>query len=55
MKLAQTVLAAYTVTPNTSPSLRSQSTWYTSALAPEQKKSRATRASSIRRYWRGAK
>ena len=45
MKLASTVLAAYTVTPNTSDSIRSQITWYMRALAPERKKRRPTTSS----------
>ena len=42
MKPASTVLAAYTVTPNTRPSSRSHSSWYTRPARPEAKKSSAT-------------
>ena len=41
MNPASTALAAYTVTPNTRPSSRSHSSWYTSPESPEAKKSRA--------------
>jgi hypothetical protein len=36
MNAASTVLAAYTVTPKTSPRSRSHRIWYTSALKPER-------------------
>ena len=45
MKLASTVLAAYAVTPKTTDSTRSQSTWYMRPLMPDRKKSTARAAS----------
>jgi hypothetical protein len=43
MKLASTALAAWTVTPTTSASRRSQAIWKTSALAPDREKMAASR------------
>ena len=42
MNAASTVLTAYNVTPNVSPSRRTQATWYTSPAAPDRKSSGAT-------------
>jgi hypothetical protein len=46
MNAASTVPAAYAVTPKTKESCRTQSTWYASPQAPEQKNN--TRTSGIR-------
>jgi hypothetical protein len=48
MNVAHTALAAYTVTPNTQPSVRSQRSWYTSAQAPEKKNRKQSTGRTIR-------